>query len=208
MKIKKSFLAVISATLIASSVPAYATSTIIDSAPSQMQTQIQTLINSLVSDVGVDKIAGTHIQTVTGAVVAPTCTVNFPSDIEFDPVSAVEARDAAVGSVLKSQSAEISMHDCKKNTRYSYKLHAFGNKSGRGESQVFKNDGSVFSGLELYVKNSAGQPLHADGSLRGLVTTNNIGSSVVPISVELKKAAGTLDEGEFMGGYVYVITQS
>ncbi|ASQ15703.1 fimbrial protein [Enterobacter cloacae] len=156
------------------------------------------------------RFVGGGFQKIEGVIAASTCTVTIPSDINFGTISSSTISDAAVGSTLKSQGANIELSKCAPNTNFRYKIHALGDRhfTGTGESALFSATGVKHNGLKLYMKNSSDNAIFTDGTDRGFTSTSDTGDAVVPINISLIKAAASVDTGPFFGGYLYLISQA
>lgn len=159
---------------------------------------------------------GTAQQTIKGSIVNSTCTVSFPADYTFAPISTVEWDRVTVGdSVVTQHTGDINLTQCPANSAFDYTITTASQLVGDRIAKAEKVDGSgvVDSiGMQLLSANDINFSLFIDGSKRGLATVNDQGNATIPVWAnivklgELTQADGSKWSGEFQSVYTYTIT--
>lgn len=148
---------------------------------------------------------GNHQQSLGLNVTAGTCSVTWPSDVNFSLSSAdVDSAgfDTVIGEV--QQAGNIELAGCPANTPMKYTVQASNPNPGDPYKSYFDGDMRTIA----YVLSAAPAKSWAmDGREANLGTTDDSGNLSVPVYARLlKTGTGSVTPGSFQAEVTYTIS--
>lgn len=130
--------------------------------------------------------------TVSGSFVSTTCTVTWPQNISFDPISIADWANYNTQETVQVKSqGQIELHGCPANTAMKFSVAAETLAQGNVYQALAKDadDGQTLNGLGIsFSATENGATLwKLDGTEGNLGTTDNQGDLSVPAFAILKK---------------------
>lgn len=151
---------------------------------------------------------GSAQQTINGSIVNSTCTIEFPGEYTFQPVSR-SAWDATTTSsgVATELTGNIKLVQCPANTAMTYTVDAKNKAQGNPYmSLVSAEDGTVQSDIGIRLGTTAdgmGTQWDLTGKTLNLGTTDANGEINIPVYATLVKLG---DATGFSGKFSSVVT--
>ncbi|HAZ3475071.1 TPA: type 1 fimbrial protein [Escherichia coli] len=151
---------------------------------------------------------GSAQQTINGSIVNSTCTIEFPADYTFPPVSrsAWDATTTSAG-VVTELTGNIRLTQCPANTALTYTVDAKDKAQGNPYmSLVSAEDGTVQSDIGIRFGTTAdglGTQWDVTGKTLNLGSTDANGDINIPVYATLVKLG---DATGFSGKFSSVVT--